>query len=78
MNNTSINIFNSDNSKIAYINTEHCQNMTIIAYRILKFQSMIKKSTMANHTFFAVVTFSKTLAIPLPVSILLQYRIYNI
>ena len=33
--------------------------MTIIAYRSLKFEPMIKKETVANHAFFAVVTFSK-------------------
>ena len=45
-----MNIFNSDNSNIAYSN---------IANRILKFKPMIKKPIMTNHTFFAVVTFSK-------------------
>ena len=33
--------------------------MPTIAYRILKFESMIKKGIVANHAFFAVVTFSK-------------------
>ena len=47
MNNTAIiNIFNNDNSNIASINT-------------LKFEYVIKKPIMANHTFFATVTFSK-------------------
>ena len=54
-----ISIFNSDNNNIAYINTKHCQIMTIISYRILKFESMIKKPIVTNHEFFAVVTFSK-------------------
>ena len=41
MNNTTIiNIFNSDNSNIAYINA---QIMTIMTYKILKFKSVIKK-----------------------------------
>ena len=31
--------------------------MTSIAYRILKFESMIKKSILANHIFFTVATF---------------------
>ena len=59
MNNTTImNIFNRDNSNIAYINTKHCQIMATIAYRILKFESMIKKRIVANHAWF-VSTFSK-------------------
>ena len=33
--------------------------MTTIACVILQFESMIKKEIVANHTFFAVVTFSK-------------------
>ena len=41
-NTTIINTFNSDNSNIAYINTEHCQIMTTIADRMLKFKPMIK------------------------------------
>ena len=36
-----INIFNSDNSNIAYIKTQNCQMMANISYRILKFESMI-------------------------------------
>ena len=60
MNNTTrINIFNSDNSNIAYINTQHRKNMATIANRILKFESMIKKPIVANHTFFSVITFGK-------------------
>ena len=57
-NTTTINIFNNDNNNIAYNKTQHCQIMTTIAYRILKFESMIKKAVMANHTLFGVVTFS--------------------
>ena len=30
-NTTTINVFNSDNSNIAYNNTKHCQIMTTIA-----------------------------------------------
>ena len=60
MNNTTIiNISNINNSNIAYMNTYHCQIMTTIAYRIVKYESRIKKAIMANHTFFAVVTFSR-------------------
>ena len=33
--------------------------MATIAYRILKFKSMIKRPIMTNHTFFAIVTFSQ-------------------
>ena len=36
--------------------------MVILAYRILKFESVIKKPIMANHTFFAVVTFSEIIS----------------
>ena len=50
MNNTTLkNICDSDNINIAYIKTQHCQTMVIIAYRILKFESMNKKSIVANH-----------------------------
>ena len=59
MNTTTINIFKSDNSNIAYVKTYHCQFMTTIAYRILKFESMIKKLIVANHAFFTAITFSK-------------------
>ena len=38
---------------------KHCQIMTTIAYRILKFQTMIKKPIVTNHPFLAVATFSK-------------------
>ena len=33
--------------------------MATIAYRILKFESMIKTPVFPNYVFFAVVTFSK-------------------
>ena len=56
MNNTTIiNIFNSDNSNIAYINTLHCQIMTTIVYRILKFESMIKKPIVTNHSLLLLL-----------------------
>ena len=59
MNNTVIiNTFDSDNSNIAYIKTQHRQTMATIAYRILKFEPMIKKSIVANQTFFTANTFS--------------------
>ena len=55
MNNTT-NIFVSDNSNIAYINTQHYQIMTTIAYRILKFESMIKKVIVTNHALSTSIT----------------------
>ena len=56
-----MNIFNSDNCSIAYINinAQQCQIMTSMTYIILKVESMIKKPIVANHRFFAVLTFSK-------------------
>ena len=53
-----INIFKSDNSNITYIKTKYRQIMTTIAYRILKFESMIKKPIVKNHAFFTPITFS--------------------
>ena len=64
-----MNIFNGDNSSIAYINTQHCQIIKTIAYIILKVKSMIKKPKVANYAFFAVVTFTRS--IPFLRSILL-------
>ena len=47
MNNTKIiNIFDSDNSNIACINTYHCQIMTTTAYKILKFKSIINNDKL--------------------------------
>ena len=43
-NTTIINIFNSDNSNITYIKTQHSQIMAIITYIILKFESVVKKT----------------------------------
>ena len=33
--------------------------MTTIVYKILKFETMIKKLIMTNHAFFAAITFSR-------------------
>ena len=33
--------------------------MATIGYRILKFESMIKKSKVANYPFFTYITFNK-------------------
>ena len=74
MNNTSIiNIFNSDNSNIAYIKTKHFQVMTTIEYRILKFESVITKTIVLNHAFFAVLTFSKIDSFAFINSIVMQH-----
>ena len=60
MNNTTIiNIFNSNNSNVDYIKTQNCQTMTTRPNRILKLESMINKSIVANHAFAPVVTFGK-------------------
>ena len=73
MNNTTIiNIFSSYNSNIAYINTQNCKNKATIAYGILKFESMIKK-IVANHTFFAAVTFMKIKSFAYINSFLIQH-----
>ena len=62
MNNTMIiNVFNSDNSNIAYNKRKNYQIMTAIAYRILKFESMIKKAIMENYAFFTFITLSRIL-----------------
>ena len=55
---TIINIFNSENTIIASIKTKHCQIKATIAYRILKFEPMIKKLIVTNHAFFTFITFS--------------------
>ena len=72
-NTTIINIINSDDSDIAYSKTEHCQNMTAITYIILKIESMIKKPLVTNHTFFAIVNFSKIRYVTCMNSIVIQY-----
>ena len=53
-----LNTFISDNSNIAYFKTQHHQIMARITYKILKFETMIKKPLVTNHAFFAVITFS--------------------
>ena len=53
-----IKIFNSEISNIAYIKTQNCQMVATIAYRILKFESIIKKPITANHAFFRSKEFS--------------------
>ena len=69
MNNTRIiNIFNSNNSNIAYNKTQNRQIMTTIVYIILKFESMIKKPIMANiHALLFLLLARST---PSPISIL--------
>ena len=54
MNNTMvIKTLNSDNnSNIAYIKTQHCQIMATIAYKILKFETMIKKNNSDKQCTF--------------------------
>ena len=47
-----INIFNSDNSKIAKIKSQHHQIITTL---IMKLKPMIKIPIVANCTFFTVV-----------------------
>ena len=39
--------------------TQNRQIMVTIAFRILKFESMIKKPIVTNHTFFISITFSR-------------------
>ena len=70
MNNTTrINAFNSDNSNITYIKTQHRQIMTAITDRILKFQPIIKKPIVVTNPTFLAVIFLATL-IPLLKSVL--------
>ena len=61
MNNTTvIKTLNSDNnSNIAYIKTQHCQIMATIAYKILKFETMIKKNNSDKNALFTAITFSR-------------------
>ena len=47
--------------------------MTTITYRILKFESMIEKSIVANYTFFDVITFSQINSFSYINSIVIQY-----
>lgn len=57
-NKTIINTFNIDDSNITYIMAYH-QIMAAIAYRILIFESMIRKPVVANPAVFTFITFSK-------------------
>ena len=68
-----INIFYSNDSNMVYIKIQNCQIMTTIAYRILKFEPMIKKPIVTNLVFFAVVTFSGTSSFAYINSILIQH-----
>ena len=53
MNNTmKINFFNGGNRNITNIKAKHCQIMTAIKDRILKFKPMIEKPIVANYMFF--------------------------
>ena len=49
-------MFYIDNKNMTCIKTQNCQIMTTIAYRILKFETTIKKPIVANHTFFTSIT----------------------
>ena len=51
--------------------------MTTIAYRILEFESIIKKLIITNHKFFAVATFSKISSFTCINSIAIQHLIFN-
>ena len=56
MNNTTIiNNLNSDNRNVANIKSQHHQIMKAITNRILKFELMIKKSIVTNHTFVVAI-----------------------
>ena len=55
-NKTIINTFNSDNRNIANIKKQYHQIMTTITERIVKFNSMIKRPVITNHTNFTVIT----------------------
>ena len=54
-NTTTINILNSDNSIIADIKVEHGQILTIIVYKILKREAMVKKEIETNHAFLTLL-----------------------
>ena len=68
-----IKIFNSDNSDIGYIKTQHCQIMTAITCIILKFESMTKKPIMENPTLFTFVAFGKINSFAYISSIVIQH-----
>ena len=52
--------------------------MTTITYIILKVESMIKKPIVANHTFFAVVTFNKISSFAYINSIIIAFILSNL
>ena len=59
MNDTTIaNIFNSDNTNITKIKTQHHQIMTTITDKILKLKPMIKKAIVKNHINSLLLLFS--------------------
>ena len=63
MNNTAIiNTFNSDNSNIASIKTQHQQILTTITNGFVKFEPMIKMSIVIDNTFFTVIHFSNIIS----------------
>ena len=70
---TIINNFNSDDSNIAYIKTQNLQIMATLAYRILKFEPMIKKLIVTNHAFFTGITFSRINSFAYINSIVIQH-----
>ena len=76
-NKTIINIFNSDNSNIAYIKTQNCQIFITIAYRILKFEPMIKTPILANYEFYVIATFSRNNSFAYLNSIALKVLIFK-
>ena len=53
-----INTYNSDNSNIANIKTQHQQIRSTITNRFLKFELMIKILIMVDDAFFTVIAFS--------------------
>ena len=71
-NKTIINTFNIDDSNITYIMAHH-QIMATIAYRIFKFEHVIKTPTMTNYTFSTVITFSNINFITQINSIIIQH-----
>ena len=56
-NKTVVNTFISDNNNITDTETQLRQIMATTAYGILKFEPMIKKTIVANYTFFTVIIF---------------------
>ena len=70
---TVINIFNSDNSNIAYTETKNCQIMAYILYTILKFESVIKKPIVTNDAFFTAITFSRINSFPYITLFIIQH-----